>query len=553
MNILGVSPFHDSSVCVLQDGELVYFCKEERLSRVKRDPIPLKGLLHIKDNYKIDKVAYCSPSANDPTNGTNIFYIKKLFDLEDKDIIQMCDDHHEVHACLAYKNAGWEEALCFVMDRNGSVFQEVMREAETVYLCRPDGLRNIHKNFWIYDQGLYNDEKMQNAIYDAEDFYQCPINALSSYSITKVYESATTLIGENPLENGKTMGLASWGYPTNLPNLFDEEGIPKDKLFHITQEEGKGDIVNYTEYRDGVPFTKEDHRLAADFAHHVQKQTQERVLKLVKEWVEKTGINKVIITGGYGLNVVTNNYLIRNMPETEFFFEPIADDSGNSIGAALRAHAQEHGLQPKKLEHTFINHEVDMSLKPGRRSSPLEVAQLLADGNAVAIFKGKAEGGPRSLGNRSILFDPRIKNGRDIVNRIKKREWYRPFACSVLKDKAHEYFDMMGLEDSPFMTINFDAIEDKIHEIPAVVHVDGTCRIQTVDQSIPHYYEIINEFYCLTGVPLLLNTSFNLAGEALVQTGKDAVHTAKNSDLEYVYFVDENLLYENQNGIGLNS
>ena len=165
-----------------------------------------------------------------------------------------------------------------------------------------------------------------------------------------------------------------------------------------------------------------------------------------------------------------------------------------------------------------------------------EVAQLIKDRNIVTIFQGRSEGGPRALGNRSILYDPTDPDGKDFVNTVKGREWFRPFAASVLKEHAKEWFDMKGLRETPYMMYALEVSDEHIGEIPAVTHVDGTCRIQTVSKlDNTSYYALIKEFYKLTGVPILFNTSFNLGGEPLVETIDDAIHTLRNSKLEYMY------------------
>lgn len=171
------------------------------------------------------------------------------------------------------------------------------------------------------------------------------------------------------------------------------------------------------------------------------------------------------------------------------------------------------------------------------------VVELLLDKKIGAIYQGRSEIGPRALGNRSIIFDPRISNGKDIVNKVKKRESFRPFAASVLEEHAHEWFDMIGLKSSPFMTFNLDTKVEKRELIPSVVHVDGTCRIQTVNQKDNyHYYNLIKSFYNETKVPLVLNTSFNLSRQAIVENIKQCIWTLKNSEMYYVYFPDLKML-----------
>lgn len=175
-----------------------------------------------------------------------------------------------------------------------------------------------------------------------------------------------------------------------------------------------------------------------------------------------------------------------------------------------------------------------------------DVIDKILDQKVVALFQGRSEAGARALGNRSLLFDPRNKSGKDIVNQIKKREEFRPFAGSILMEYAKEWFHMENISESPHMSFSLKCIEEKVKEIPAVVHVDGTCRIQTVrrKQNL-HFHKLISEFYIRTGVPLLLNTSFNLAGDPLVETPEDALNTMSNSEISYCYFPEINMLVEN--------
>jgi len=172
-----------------------------------------------------------------------------------------------------------------------------------------------------------------------------------------------------------------------------------------------------------------------------------------------------------------------------------------------------------------------------------KVASLISDKNIVAIYQGRSEAGPRALGNRSFLYDPRDKFAKDFVNKVKKREPYRPFAASIMKEYANEWFDMAGLEESPFMMYAIDARPNVYDIIPGVLHVDKTCRIQTVtEEQNYHYYHLIKSFYNLTSVPLLFNTSFNLAGETIVETLDDAIDTIKRCDVKYLYIPSDGKL-----------
>ena len=168
---------------------------------------------------------------------------------------------------------------------------------------------------------------------------------------------------------------------------------------------------------------------------------------------------------------------------------------------------------------------------------PCDIANLLLDNNIICIFNGRSEAGSRALGNRSLIFNPKISSNKDMVNEIKGREKFRPLACSILLDEVKNWFHMNEIEESPYMTYSFDVKKEKKQLIPSVIHVDGSCRIQTVtEENNFNYYCIIENFFNLTNIPLIGNTSFNLAGEPIVETIEDAIKTIYNSKLNFLYF-----------------
>ena len=189
------------------------------------------------------------------------------------------------------------------------------------------------------------------------------------------------------------------------------------------------------------------------------------------------------------------------------------------------------------MKTLYLGPKYDLSHIEGDIVPSMDVAKLLEQRKVVAIFQGRSEAGPRALGNRSILYDPRDPDGKDRINTIKRREAFRPFAASIKLSHVHDWFDMAGLDESPHMMYAVDALEHTWDKIPAVLHVDHTCRIQTVtiDQN-EHYYRLIDAFCQLTGVPLVFNTSFNLAGEPLVETPEDAIRTFERTKIDYLYF-----------------
>ncbi|MGA0129139.1 MAG: carbamoyltransferase C-terminal domain-containing protein, partial [Burkholderiales bacterium] len=537
MRVVGLSTAHDGSVAIYTDGEIEFFMKEERITKRKRDKNPFAAMAaaaRFLGDKKVDAIAMSAPHDTylDPYLHALTDAAIKMFKTEN--VYKMFSYHHLCHASLAFYNSGFDKALCVIMDRNGSNYPDTrisMFESETVFVGEyPSKFTEIRKHWWCANKGQMFDPIAHELVseFKRKKPY-CDVRFNSTYGITKVYETATVLIGESILENGKTMGLAAYGDKNKeFPNLFLADGSPNDGLFaHVPQSNlGNSSVGIFNGHQDKITksLKPDNYQFYADYAFQVQRQTQEQGLKIIKDAVEKTGIKNVCVSGGYGLNVVANGYYISQLPDVTFYFEPLADDTGNSLGAAMlvyRELTRDTAIRP--IHSTFFNgHEpeinlsnLDDSLLCTADAAASRVAELLVNHAKVAIFNGKAEAGPRALGNRSILFYPTLKDSKDIVNRIKKREWYRPFAACVLEEDAGAYFDMLGIEKSPHMTISFDCRETTKTLFPGIVHVDNSCRVQTVGPENPHLYQLLSEVKKLTGHGLLMNTSFNLAGSPL--------------------------------------
>jgi carbamoyltransferase len=281
-----------------------------------------------------------------------------------------------------------------------------------------------------------------------------------------------------------------------------------------------------------------------DMAYAIQESTENRMIDLIRKAHEETGETNIVVCGGYGLNCVANYKYLQEFPDLNIYCEPISHDGGTSIGGANYIwHEVCSNKEPKKQSSVYYGPQYNPSdyeeYLEGLDVSDTnyeEVSSIIREGNIVTIFQGRSEGGPRALGNRSVMFDPTIVDGKDHVNEVKHREWFRPFACSIKKEKVHEWFDLAGREESPHMMYAVNCLEGVEKKIPSVIHVDGTCRIQTVtEEQNKHYYNLIDAFEKLSGVPILFNTSFNLGGEPLVETIEDAIKTLQNSDIEYLY------------------
>jgi carbamoyltransferase len=468
-------------------------------------------------------------------------YIKTYFDDDNIKVHDLSDYHHLTHASLAFYNSGFKDAAVVVVDRNGSVMGNSCRESESIFMASyPASFEQVYKSFWIYDNIAH-----QEALIFKKGNPKCEVDVRSMHGIVKVYETATSLIKQHALENGKVMGLSAYGNKDlDFDNLFFRNNIPNDYYF------GHEETFNrMATHQDLQPFatdtvTIENFQMYADYAWQVQKQTQDAVCYLIQKAIDKTGSKNICITGGYGLNVVANHYYITQFPDINFFFEPLADDSGNSIGGAMFIHRRLTGdtsINPISTT-SFSGKLHSLEHINGSAVQNKNIADLLSNGKSVAVYRGLSEAGPRALGNRSILFDPRNKDAKDIVNKIKKREWYRPFAAMVLEEDADIYFDMGKIKSSPYMTISFPSREYAINNIPGVIHVDNTCRIQTVSNKDGYLYDLLKEFKNITGHGVLLNTSFNLAGEPLVETPEDAMRTLNNSCLDYIWFEEKGIL-----------
>jgi len=553
-SILAINPGHNGSAALVVDGVLVYYGEEERFSRSKYDGNPFRSMLNVLLQNQVDELIIGGTSNQLPQlpwTGENPYAALARKCNPNIKITLMGHLHHLGHAASAFYNSGFETAAAVVVDGAGSFVQEQMfengpvtagYETESIYQCSyPHEFNAVYKRYSSGDVSLpYFDNGIQE--FD------------SSVTMVKAYEAVSDYLGFGYIEAGKTMGLAPYGQEDeNIPQFFVEG---KGNANLLLPRYPAGAVIDENRYPYLKRFTPpqewhNDFSLVRDqdknIAFEIQKQVEEKMIALVEKAIDTTGESNVVISGGFGLNCVCNYKLVKHFPDIKFYVDPVAHDGGTAIGLAQYAwfnYAQD--MEPKKLASLYLSTPPDYNqLNPLAQmvdniviedASVDYVAELLDQGNIVALFQGRAEAGPRALGNRSILFDPRHPAGKDLVNSVKHREWFRPFAGSVLEEHASEWFDMAGLESSPFMMYAVDVAADKVDQIPAVTHVDNTCRIQTVNKSQnEHYYNLINAFYKRTQVPIIFNTSFNLAGQPLVETIVDAVATLVNSDISYLY------------------
>jgi carbamoyltransferase len=372
------------------------------------------------------------------------------------------------------------------------------------------------------------------------------------------------------------MGMAPYGEPSYLDRVCQLIEVAGDGSFHLNMDYFSFHVSTQHTYNGrfvdlfGPPrkheeefFTPKTHperdgekarqnQYYANIAASIQRATEEVLLKMAKYAYERTGLKKLCMAGGVALNSVANGRILRETPFEDVFIQPAAGDSGGALGAALYVYHVLLG-KPRRftLEHCFWGQEYsvdEMQAALNEHGFPyqwVEDEEKLSDiavdalikGKVVGWYQGRFEWGPRALGNRSILADPRRAEMKDTVNlKIKFREPFRPFAPVVLEERTGEYFDLHEPSrhyPARYMLLVTQIPEDKHAVIPAVTHVNGSGRLQTIRREWnPRYYRVVEKFGEATGVPVLLNTSFNLRGEPIVNTPQNALNTFGNSGID---------------------
>jgi len=561
MYTLGINAvYHDSAACLVQDGKVIAAVEEERFTRKKhgKRPIPFttyelpyfaidyclrEAGIHLKN---VDHVAYSydpnllldrfthngkielplEPSASRVPEGWESVWEPLFLSYIVNAPRQLVGgaphhvkgrfsgtplegafrwhfvEHHLSHAASAFLASPFEEAAIFTLDGRGE-------RATTSYahgVCnRMDFLGEV---------------EMPN-------------------SLGILYEKITEYLGFlHSSDEYKVMALASFGKPTYLE--FFRRAIR-------LQPEGRYTISDFNPTEEfGAPRRKADPMEPRhyDLAHSLQVALEETVLELTNWLHHKTGSENLCMAGGVALNCVMNARIRDRGKFERIWVQPAAGDAGTALGAALWIDAQERGVDLRgfQMDHAFLgpsysDEEIEQFLRwsklPYRRLSNVaeEGADILAQDKIIGWFQGRLEFGPRALGARSILASPIHAEMQERLNEIKDREDFRPVAPVVLEEEAAKWFK--GAEISPFMLFVFDVLPEKADLIPAVRHVDGTARIQTInrDQNQP-YYDLIKAFQTRTGVPVLVNTSFNTRGEPIVCTPRDAVECFWTSPLD---------------------
>ena len=591
--IAGIARGHNAGVCLLKNGEIVFSIEEERLSRTKYDGGPYAGIVKILDyTDKLDYLVVAHTQSLHETAGKVDFSgddvytgLARKLGLIDRNargpnhpqVIDMSVMHHKLHAAVAFYRSPFDEAVALIADGAGSVIPIsnphggglAIWEYESITNCEyPAAFKTLYKHLGCRDPLVGVMTKLDGEVFGEEGQFDAMITDRGG--LTKAYEAVTQYCGWQPIEAGKTMGLFPYGSENaDLKNLFDPRA-PAPGVFDrnmFIPNVPNGAFVNEGFY-DFLQSSQEDWETVQgdatklnsrrDMAYAIQTQTQDEMVKLIRKAVEMSGQNNVVISGGYGLNCVANYHYLEALKEEgiNIYVEPISNDAGTAMGAALMYwHARTEDDTNRKLDtlylgpdHQYTTDDIMNAVAKYEEAeikdaTDEDVVNLITDKNIVTFYQGRSENGPRALGNRSILFDPTFEDGKDYVNLVKDREYFRPFAGSILAEDVHEWFDLRGMDETPHMMYAVNCQPGVEEKIPSIIHIDGTCRIQTVtEEQNPLYYRMIKAFKEKTGVPIMFNTSFNLGGDPLVETINDAIETLVKSDIEYLFLPEHGKL-----------
>jgi len=579
--IAAIARGHNAGVCLFKDGEIVFSIEEERLTRQKYDGGPLASMVKILEyTDKLDYLVVAHTQKLQDTAGRIDFsgddvytgLARKLGLISRKEdnynhpqVVDLSFMHHKLHAACAFYRSGFDDAVALIVDGAGTFIQLMygneplwVWEVESIIDCGyPSQFKTLYKNYGAKEPvaGTHMDQCPSDQFGEAGDFHEAWLSDRAG--IVKTYEAVTEYCGFSSIEAGKTMGLFPYGQANDkIPKLFDfTSKVPLSNRNLIVPAYPSSSIVNSAlfDYLDELPKEGEDVtklQSRRDLAYACQTQTQEQVVRLIKKAVALSGKKNVVISGGYGLNCVANYHYLEQLKDEgiNLYVEPISNDAGTAMGAGMMFwRALSDSREKQKLDtlylgpqYTYTEREIKEKVQYAGGevldATNKDVVKLLREKNIVTIFQGRSENGPRALGNRSVLFDPTFEDGKDFVNTVKRREYFRPFAGSIIHEHVHEWFDLRGMDETPHMMYAVNCKPGVAEKIPSIIHVDGTCRIQTVkrDQN-PHYYDLIKEFYDQTGIPIVFNTSFNLGGDPLVETLDDAIETLVKSDIEYLF------------------
>ncbi|MDP4266814.1 MAG: carbamoyltransferase N-terminal domain-containing protein [Bacteroidota bacterium] len=549
MNILGISCYyHDSAACLVKDGEVVAAVQEERFNRIKNS-----------SDFPLNAINYCIQAGNISFNEIDYigFYEKpylkfsrviidhiKAFPYSYRNFLRTIPNWLQDRLSLPIylkKELSYEGKVLFIKHHLAHAASSfLVSPFENAAILTVDGVGEMATLSCGIGSGNKIDIKKEIHYPD---------------SLGLIYTAVTTYLGfaANSGE-GKTMGLAGYGNPVYLDKFKEIVDIASDGSFRIDQSyfgfnKGKRMYSNKFVKTFGKPKSKNEefNQRHYDIAASLQRLVEDTILAIAKNLYDETKVDKLCMAGGVSLNCVTNQRILEETPFKEIFIQPAAGDAGAALGVAMYIHncmldnPRSFVMNNAYMGPEYTEEQMKRSLlKAGLDFKRYEndeltkyIAAKIADNNTVGWFQGRLEFGPRALGNRSILGNPCNNEIKDVLNKkIKQREPFRPFAPVVHEDKANDYFEMYG--NSPFMLLAPRVKEDMKSKVPAITHIDGTARVQTINRdSNPILWDLINEFGKITGVYLVINTSFNRQ-EPIVCSPDEAISCYNRTKMDYL-------------------
>lgn len=566
MYILGINAFHaDSSACLLKNGEILAAAEEERFNRVKHySGLPLEAINYCftHANIRLSDVDVISVNQNSSSNlYPKIKYALSNFTIrpalkrvlarkQREGVVSLLQerfgvqfngklekiDHHRAHLASSYYISPFDEALSVSVD----------------------GFGDFASTSWGY--GNKSHLEIEGQVY-------------FPHSLGIFYQAMTQWLGfKNYGDEYKVMGLAPYGEPKYVKTLQEILNIHNDGQFSLDLQYFRHHNTDITyDHFNGIPIfpdlfsdkledligkqrqkTEELRQLHFDYARSAQTLYENALFNLLSELYERYPTENLTLSGGCGMNSVANGKVYERTKFKNLYVQSAAGDAGGAIGAALCSWVDRKKRKPKHVQSSYFgpsysNEEVENVIRKRENDLSEEkfsvmyvhdddelcstTAARIANGEVIGWFQGRMEWGPRALGNRSILADPRSPNMKNILNqKIKKRESFRPFAPSVLDYEVENWFETV--DDVPFMMKVFKILPEKQKYIPAVTHVDGTGRLQTVhEQTNERYYNLIKAFNEITNVPMVLNTSFN-ENEPVVCSPDQALSTFSRTKMD---------------------
>jgi carbamoyltransferase len=545
--ILGISASHNGAACLLHGDRIHSAIQEERLTRHKRQKLFL-GRTSLAVQYCLQHagitpadlamVVGCVQGSSDGPQ--HDIALQPQLRVVHHRIPTRRIGHHHGHALSAFATSGFADAAVLVVDGAGSPARDLLPEEQRVVVGPADGLETIS----LYDaNGTELTPREKHLCAPGTWWVKGDAGMGRFNSLGGIFSAVADLMFGDSLEAGKVMGLAPYG----------EADIPVEEFFTTDGPQFIFHDLVPRRFARAEPWPARQTEYKA-LAASAQRALEHGVLQLARRLRECSRSKNLCYAGGVALNSITNERLLREAGFENVYIMPAAEDSGPAIGAAyhglwsLTGENSRRTLTHDSLGKCYSIGEIDAAIArtPVVRTYDTadvlgEVATRLAAGQIAGWFQGGSELGPRSLGQRSILCDPRRPDGQEILNRrVKHREAFRPFAPAILLERARDWFELDGVQaDSPFMLRVCRFRADRRAAVPAVTHIDGTGRLQTVTREVNgRFHALIERFEQLTGVPILLNTSYNVMGEPIVETPEDALWDILYTGIDFAVLGD---------------